>query len=71
MPVHPSEEEAPSDIYDQVAKNPESTESTASGHESHQTDKNEASAQDFISKGPAIPANPDGEWLKYQPEMFC
>lgn len=33
MPVHPSEEEAPSGIYEKVAKDPSSTsESTASEH---------------------------------------
>ena len=65
MPVLPSEEEAPSDIYDQVAKNPSSSsESTASGHESHQTDKDTASAQDFTSKGPVIFSNQDGELFK-------
>lgn len=62
MPVLPSEEEAPSGIYDQVAKNPSSnTESTASEHKLHQTEENQASAKDFISKGPVIPANSDGK----------
>lgn len=33
MPVHPSEEEAPSGIFEKVAKDPSSTtESTASDH---------------------------------------
>lgn len=68
MPVHPSEEEAPSGIYDQIAKNPSSnTESTASDHEIHQNDDNRASAHDFISKGPVIPENQDGKLLVLLP----
>ncbi|KAI9880752.1 MAG: hypothetical protein M1830_000641 [Pleopsidium flavum] len=61
MPVHPSEEEAPSGIFDQIAKNPSSaTESTASDHALHQDDHSgggKATPQDLQSKGPAIPKN--------------
>jgi len=63
MPVHPSEENAPSGIYEKVAKDPSSTtETTASEHESHQNEHTpgKASAQDFQSKGPAIPMNMSG-----------
>ncbi|MCJ1476045.1 hypothetical protein MMC13_004710 [Lambiella insularis] len=62
MPVHPSEENAPEGITEMIAKNPSSnTDSTSSSHEMHQ-DANDhqfkkASAQDFQSKGPALPAN--------------
>ncbi|KAL6721857.1 hypothetical protein ACLMJK_000962 [Lecanora helva] len=61
MPVHPSEEEAPSGIYEKVAKDPSSaSESTASDHEHHANEHSphqsaKASAQDFQSKGPQIP----------------
>ena len=64
MPVHPSEETAPSGIFEKVAKDPSSaTESTASSHEGHQnehTPGNKASAQGFQSKGPVIPQNMGG-----------
>ncbi|RMZ81478.1 hypothetical protein DV738_g2210, partial [Chaetothyriales sp. CBS 135597] len=59
MPHHPSEENAPSHIYDQVAK--ESSDSTASTHPLHDTtdksDKAKASIQDFTNKGPQITEN--------------
>lgn len=61
MPVHPSEEEAPSGIFEKVAKDPSSaTESTASDHAGHENEHSphqsaKASAQDFQSKGPQIP----------------
>ncbi|CAF9919498.1 hypothetical protein IMSHALPRED_004638 [Imshaugia aleurites] len=58
MPVHPAEEDAPSGIYEKVAKDPSSaTESTASDHEHHHNEHTPglASAQDHQSKGPAIP----------------
>ncbi|RMD42914.1 hypothetical protein DV735_g2193, partial [Chaetothyriales sp. CBS 134920] len=59
MPHHPSEENAPSNIFDQVAK--ESSDSTASTHPIHdaadKTDKAKASIQDFSSKGPQITEN--------------
>lgn len=58
MPVHPSEEEAPSGIYEKVAKDPSSaTESTASDHAGHDNEHTpgKASAEDHQSKGPAIP----------------
>ena len=65
MPVHPSEEEAPSGIFDQIAKDPSSaTDSTASDHPRHQGDNSEgakAAPRDFQSKGPAIPMSTDGE----------
>lgn len=68
MPVHPSEEEAPSGIFDQIAKDPSSaTESTASDHPRHQGDNAEsgkATSQDFQSKGPAIPLNMNGKWYR-------
>lgn len=60
MPVHPSEEEAPSGIYEKIAKDPSSTtESTASDHEHHENEHTpgKASAQDHLSKGPTIPMN--------------
>lgn len=66
MPVHPSEEEAPTGLTEKIAKDPSSTtESTASEHESHQNehtpgDSLKASAQDFQSKGPQIPMSMDG-----------
>lgn len=66
MPVHPSEEEAPSGIYEKIAKDPSSTtESTASEHESHDNEHDphsygKASARDFQSKGPQIPMNMSG-----------
>ncbi len=66
MPVHPSEEEAPTGLTEKIAKDPSSTtESTASDHESHQNehtpgDSLKASAQDFQSKGPQIPLSMDG-----------
>ena len=68
MPVHPSEEEAPSGIYEKIAKDPSSTtESTASDHETHDNEHNphqsgKASAQDFQSKGPQIPMSMSGEF---------
>jgi len=65
MPVHPSEEEAPSGIFDQIAKNPSSaTESTASDHSLHQDEHSgggKATPQDFQSKGPAVPQNMNGQ----------
>ena len=70
MPVHPSEEEAPTGLTEKVAKDPSSsTESTASDHESHQNEHDphhtmKASAQDFQSKGPQIPMSMDG-WFPY------
>lgn len=66
MPVHPSEEEAPTGLTEAVAKNPSSTtESTASDHADHQTEHTpgdgvKATAQDFQSKGPQIPTSMDG-----------
>lgn len=63
MPVHPSEEEASSGIFEKVAKDPSSlTESTASDHESHDNEHTplKASAQDLQSKGPAILQKADG-----------
>ena len=67
MPVHPSEEEAPSGIYEKIAKDPSSTtESTASDHEHHHNEHNplqsgKASAEDFQSKGPQIPMTMSGK----------
>ncbi|RMZ86261.1 hypothetical protein DV737_g65, partial [Chaetothyriales sp. CBS 132003] len=56
MPHHPSEENAPSHIHDQVAK--ESSNSTASTHPLHDpADKAKASIQDLQSKGPQITDN--------------
>ncbi len=66
MPVHPSEEEAPTGLTEAVAKNPSSsTDSTASEHASHQNEHTpgdgvKATAQDFQSKGPQIPTSMDG-----------
>ncbi len=66
MPVHPSEEDAPTGLTEKIAKDPSSTtESTASDHESHQNEHTpgnslKASAQDFQSKGPQIPLSMDG-----------
>ena len=66
MPVHPSEEEAPTGLTEKVAKNPSSsTESTASDHAAHYNehspgDQTKATAQDFQSKGPQIPMSMDG-----------
>ncbi|KAI4262112.1 MAG: hypothetical protein L6R42_002703 [Xanthoria sp. 1 TBL-2021] len=65
MPHHPSEEEAPSGIFEKIAKDPSSaTESTASDHEHHHNEhapeaSSKASAQDFQTKGPQIPMNMD------------
>ncbi|KAL8697472.1 MAG: hypothetical protein Q9201_007116 [Fulgogasparrea decipioides] len=65
MPVHPSEEEAPTGITEKIAKEPSSTTpSTASDHEEHHNEhapdaSGKASAQDFQSKGPQIPMNMD------------
>ncbi|KAL8826091.1 MAG: hypothetical protein Q9191_004008 [Dirinaria sp. TL-2023a] len=65
MPVHPSEEEAPTGLTEKVAKDPSSsTESTASDHEAHHNEHDphhtmKASAQDFQSKGPQIPMSMD------------
>ena len=55
MPVHPSEEEASSHIFDEVAK--ESKDSTASDHAIHDTkEAKEAVGNDpHKSKGPQIP----------------
>ena len=68
MPVHPSEEEAPTGLTEKVAKNPSSaTESTASDHPNHHNEHNlggeekaKASTQDFVNKGPQIPVTADG-----------
>ncbi|KAF6219541.1 hypothetical protein HO133_004010 [Letharia lupina] len=63
MPVHPSEEEAPSGIFEKIAKDPSSaSESTASDHEHHENEHTpgKASAEDHQSKGPAIPMNMSG-----------
>ncbi|MCJ1423217.1 hypothetical protein MMC29_001099 [Sticta canariensis] len=62
MPVHPSEEEAPSGIFEKVAKDPSSnTESTASDHEHHENEHTpqKASIQDIQSPGPVIPLTAD------------
>lgn len=59
MPVHPSEEDAPSGIFEKVAKDPSSnSESTASSHKAHENEHTpgKPAAQDLQSKGPAIPA---------------
>lgn len=71
MPVHPSEEQAPSGIYDQIAKDPTTaTDSTASDHPLHQGDNagnSKATAQDFQSKGPAIPQSMNGKtFVRFQ-----
>ena len=69
MPVHPSEEEAPSGIYEKIAKDPSSaTESTASDHAHHENEhtpqqSGKASAQDFQSKGPQIPMTMNGGFV--------
>lgn len=63
MPVLPSEENAPSSITEKIAKEPSSnTDFTASEHEHHRNEHTpgKASAQDFQSKGPAIPTNMSG-----------
>lgn len=63
MPVHPSEEEAPSGIFEKVAKDPSSnSESTASDHKDHENEHTprKASAEDFQSPGPVIPQTADG-----------
>jgi hypothetical protein len=54
MPHHPSEENAPDHIFDQVAK--ESSNSTASDHPNHKENKEsvKATAADHKSKGPQI-----------------
>ncbi|KKY14989.1 hypothetical protein UCRPC4_g06517 [Phaeomoniella chlamydospora] len=60
MPVHPSEENAESNITEKVMKDPSSnTESKASDHSLHSDEQGsqggiKAKAQDFISKGPQI-----------------
>ncbi|MCJ1251195.1 hypothetical protein MMC30_008426 [Trapelia coarctata] len=62
MPVHPSEENAPSGITEKVAKDPSSaTGSTASDHPGHQNEHTagKPSAQDLQSKGPVIPQSMD------------
>ncbi|ETN40207.1 uncharacterized protein HMPREF1541_04483 [Cyphellophora europaea CBS 101466] len=55
MPVHPTEETAPSNLTDKVAQ--ESSDSTASDHPIHDENKGpvKATADDHKSKGPAIP----------------
>jgi hypothetical protein len=56
MPVHPTEETAPSGLTDKVAA--ESKDSTASDHPLHDENKGpvgKAHASDHKSKGPAIP----------------
>ena len=66
MPVLPSEEEAPSGIFEKIAKDPSTnTESTASDHESHDNEHTaqKASTQDIQSKGPAIPLSADGKYV--------
>ena len=65
MPVHPSEENAPDDLTEKIAKEPSTkTDSTASTHEHHQNEHTQgdatAQASDFQSKGPQIPINMDG-----------
>ena len=73
MPVHPSEEEAPSGIFEKVAKDPSSnTESTASDHEHHENEHTplKASAQDVQSPGPVIPLTADGsDFTSYSAAM--
>ncbi|MCJ1310316.1 hypothetical protein MMC25_003978 [Agyrium rufum] len=62
MPVHPSEEEAPTGIYEKIAKDPSSTtESTASSHEDHHNEHTPglATINDLSKKGPAIPQSMD------------
>lgn len=68
MPVHPSEEEAPSGIFEKVAKDPSSnTESTASDHAIHENEQTpaKASAEDFQSPGPVIPSSADGSRIHF------
>jgi len=60
MPVLPTEETAPPNLTEAVAKNPSSsTDSTASEHPAHDNEHTpggeKASAQDMISKGPQVP----------------
>lgn len=67
MPVHPSEEEAPTGLTEKIAKDPSSsTPSTASDHEAHDNEHTpgKASTQDLQSKGPQIPMTMDG-WFSY------
>jgi hypothetical protein len=54
MPHHPTEENAPDHVFDQVAK--ESDNSTASSHPAHDENKGsvKATAADHKSKGPQI-----------------
>lgn len=55
MPHHPSEENAPSHIFDKVAK--ESSDSTASDHAIHKENEGpvkQATAEHHKSKGPQI-----------------
>ncbi|MCJ1485340.1 hypothetical protein MMC06_005514 [Schaereria dolodes] len=64
MPVNQGEENAPSGIFEKVAKASGQEDSTASAHESLGTDENEhtpgkPSIQDLQSKGPAIPQSMD------------
>lgn len=61
MPVHPSEETAPSGIFDKVAK--ESSDSTASDHPIHKENEGpvKGTAEDHKSKGPAIPDSRSSE----------
>ena len=63
MPVHPSEEEAPTGLTEKVAKDPSSvTDTTASDHPGHQNEHTPggAKASDFMSKGPQIPKSMEG-----------
>lgn len=55
MPVHPTEESAPSNITDKVAK--ESRDSTASDHPLHNENEGpvKGTSRDHAGKGPAIP----------------
>ena len=55
MPAHPSEEEASSHVFDQVAK--DSKDSTASDHAIHDTQeaKDAVGNDPHKSKGPQIP----------------
>lgn len=64
MPVHPSEEEAPADLTEKIAKDPSSaTFSTASDHAAHENEHTpgKATIQDMQSKGPQIPLTMDGQ----------
>ena len=64
MPVHPSEEVAPTGLTEKIAKDPSSsTPSTASDHEAHDNEHTpgKASTQDIQSKGPQIPIFMDGK----------